>query len=90
MSMVFYDLPIFALGSEEEINETINVFILSPYFVMIFSLFSSHYLVFRFLVSCPYNVFVCQNAYYDVIFAKYFLVFMLFLVFLIVLKQQKK
>jgi len=24
MSMVFYDLPIFALGSEEEINETIN------------------------------------------------------------------
>ena len=27
MSMVFYDLPIFALGSEEEVNETINVFI---------------------------------------------------------------
>ena len=25
MSMVFYDLPIFALGSEEEVNETISV-----------------------------------------------------------------
>ena len=25
MSMVYYDLPIFALGSEEEVNETINV-----------------------------------------------------------------
>ena len=28
MSMVYYDLPIFALGSEEEVNETINVFIM--------------------------------------------------------------
>ena len=44
MSMVYYDLPIFALGSEEEVNETIKVSIFDPL---------SHFDIF--LLSLSYN-----------------------------------